>query len=123
MVFYFFIAIVFISELIIFGAIIFQLAKFDRFCKDANAFLDEAKPKIKEICELVHGISEQIYELTPIWVDKLKTARNKLIQKQFESLISGLLFWAINIKIARKFKRSKLARVIAKGLTLVQNMI
>lgn len=123
MVFYFLILIVFIAELIVFAAIMFQLAKFNRFCIKTNEFLNEAKPKIEDIFKLAHGISDQIYELIPIWLQNIKNAGNKLIQKQVESLISGLLFWGINIKILKKLRKNKIVKVAFKGLTLIQNVI
>mgnify|MGYP004580582475 CR=1 FL=1 len=89
----------------------------------SNKLLVEAKPKIQEIMELVHGISEQIRELTPIWVEKFREVRNMLVRKQLESLMSSILFWAINIKVIKRFKKSKLAKFAWKGLTLLQNML
>ena len=70
MVFIFFTTIVFIAELIIVFAILFNLIKFDAYINKTNELLVEAKPKIEEVMKLVHGISEQILELTPIWVEK-----------------------------------------------------
>ena len=123
MVFIIFTFIVFIAELIIAFSLIFNLIKFDIKLINANKFLEDAKPKIKNIAELVRGISEQIYELTPIWVEKFKDAKNKLVRKQVESLMSATLFWAINLKIIKHLKRSKILKILWKGLTLVQNVI
>lgn len=123
MIFYIFISIVFLAELIIFAAIMVQLVKFDRFCLSSIKFLDEAKPKIKNIFELVHGISEQVYELVPIWVDNMKSKRDKILQKQLESILTGVLFWGINIKIFKKLRKNKMVRVALKGLTLIQSVI
>ena len=123
MIFIFFMAIVFIAELIIVFAILFNLIKFDIYINRTNKLLVEAKPKIQEIMELVHGISEQIKELTPIWVEKFREVRNMLVRKQLESLMSSILFWAINIKVIKRFKKSKLAKFAWKGLTLLQNML
>ena len=123
MIFIFFTAIVFIAELIIVFAILFNLIKFDIYINRTNKLLIEAKPKIQEIMELVHGISEQIRELTPIWVEKFREIRNMLVRKQLESLMSSILFWAINIKVIKRFKKSKLAKFAWKGLTLLQNML
>ena len=123
MIFIFFTAIVFIAELIIVFAILFNLIKFDIYINRTNKLLIEAKPKIQEIMELVHGISEQIRELTPIWVEKFREIRNMLVRKQLESLMSSILFWAINIKVIKRFKKSKLVKFAWKGLTLLQNML
>lgn len=123
MIFIFFTAIVFVAEIIIVFAILFNLIKFDIYINRTNKLLVEAKPKIQEIMELVHGISEQIRELTPIWVEKFREFRNMLVRKQLESLMSSILFWAINIKVIKRFKKSKLAKFAWKGLTLLQNML
>lgn len=123
MIFYIFISIVFLAELIIFAAIMVQLVKFDRFCLSSIKFLDEAKPKIKNIFELVHGISEQVYELVPIWVENMKSKRDRILQKQLESVLTGLLFWKINTKILKKLRKNKMVRMALKGLTLIQSVI
>ena len=123
MIFIFFTAIVFVAEIIIVFAILFNLIKFDIYINKTNELLVEAKPKLQEIMELVHGISEQIRELTPIWVEKFREFRNMLVRKQLESLMSSILFWAINIKVIKRFKKSKLAKFAWKGLTLLQNML
>ncbi len=123
MIFIFFTAIVFVAEIIIVFAILFNLIKFDIYINRTNKLLVEAKPKIQEIMELVHGISEQIRELTPIWVEKFREVRNMLVRQQLESLMSSILFWAINIKVIKRFKKSKLAKFAWKGLTLLQNML
>ncbi len=123
MIFIFFTTIVFVAEIIIVFVILFNLIKFDIYINRTNKLLVEAKPKIQEIMELVHGISEQIRELTPIWVEKFREVRNMLVRKQLESLMSSILFWAINIKVIKRFKKSKLAKFAWKGLTLLQNML
>ena len=123
MIFIFFTAIVFVAEIIIVFVILFNLIKFDIYINRTNKLLIEAKPKIQEIMELVHGISEQIRELTPIWVEKFREVRNMLVRKQLESLMSSILFWAINIKVIKRFKKSKLVKFAWKGLTLLQNML
>ena len=54
MIFIFFTVIVFIAEIIIVFAILFNLIKFDIYINRTNELLVEAKPKIQEIMELVH---------------------------------------------------------------------
>ena len=123
MIFIFFTAIVFIAELIIVFAILFNLIKFDIYINKTNEFLIEAKPKIQEITELVHGISEQVRELTPIWVEKFREVRNMFVRKQLESLMSSVLFWVINIMVIKRVRKTKVAKFAWKGLTLLQNML
>ena len=123
MVFIFFTTIVFIAELIIVFAVLFNLIKFDAYINKTNELLVEAKPKIQDVMELVHGISEQIRELTPIWVEKFRKVRNELVRKQLESLMSSVLVWCINLKVIKYIKKSKFAKFAWKGLTLLQNML
>lgn len=104
MIFTLFTAIVFIAEVIIAFTIIFHLIKLDKYFIEASEFIVAAKPKIKDISGLAKGISEQMAELVPIWIDNLKDLRNKIILAKLESLMSAFLFWSINIKVMRKFK-------------------
>ena len=123
MFFIFFVIIIFIAELIITFTILFNLLKFDICIKKINMTLVEIKPKIKEIMVLIYGISEQIKELTPIWIEKIRDTRNLFVKKQFESLMSSILFWVINVKVIKRLKKSKLVKFAWKGLTLLQNML
>lgn len=123
MIFKLFTIIVFISQLVIFFAILIGLVKFDKSVKEADAFLNEAKPKIKDISILAHGISEQIAEITPMWVDNLKSFGAKLLLKKFESLISLFLFWRINKRVKGILKKSKFLKMAAKGLSFVSHVV
>ena len=123
MIFKFFIFMVFIAEIIIMLACLSNLINFDNKINAFNKIICKNQSKIKEIMVLIKGISEQILELSPIWVEKIKTIRNSIFEKQVNSIISNILFWYINIKMAKFLKKSKTLRTIMKGLTLVQNMI
>ena len=123
MIFTLFTAIVFIAEVIIAFTIIFHLIKLDKYFIEAAEFIAAAKPKIKDISGLAKGISEQMAELVPIWIDNLKDLRNKIILAKLESLMSAFLFWSINIKVMRKFKQSKFLKAAFKGLSLLQNVV
>ena len=123
MIFTLFTAIVFIAEVIIAFTIIFHLIKLDKYFTKASEFIAAAKPKIKDISGLAKGISEQMAELVPIWIDNLKDLRNKIILAKLESLMSAFLFWSINIKVMRKFKQSKFLKAAFKGLSLLQNVV
>lgn len=123
MVFTIFTFIVFISQLIIAFAIIIWLLKFDKSIREKSLFLEEAKPKIKEIAGLARGISEQLAELTPMWVENFRKVRNKILLAKFESILSALLFWRINIKLVRKIRKSKFLKAVFKGLSMFQYMV
>ncbi len=123
MLFKIFTTIVFIAELIIAYTIISKLVQFDKMILETNAFVVEANPKIKEITRLVRKISDQIAELVPMYVEKLKELRNKIMLKKLESLIALTLFWSINIKVLKKIRKSKILKTIVKGLSVLQSVI
>ncbi len=123
MVFTILIAIVFIAELIIAFTIIWNLVKFDKMLINLDNVIEKAKPEIKSIAELVRKISEQVLELTGVYIDRLKEGGKKILLKNAESLIAGILFWGINIKLAKKFKKSKFFKTAQKGFALIQNVI
>lgn len=123
MIFTLFTVIVFISQLIIAFTIVFHLIKMDNKIKSWNNFLDEAKPKIKDIMVLAREISVQMTELAPAFVEKLITIRNNIIRSRIETLISMILFWSLNFKIAKKIKKSEIFKLSMKGLSLLQNVI
>ena len=123
MVFVILISIVFIAELIIAFSIIINLVKLDKNINEATVFIDNFNPKLKEVLELMSKISAQVAELVPIWVDNLKKERDKIILNQTKSLISGILFWSINIKVINRLRKTKIIKALWKGLTLVQNVL
>ena len=123
MVFVILISIVFIAELIIAFTVVSNLVKLDKRINESVLFLEEAKPKLKELLEIVKKISEQLLELIPVWVENLKKERDKIILEQTRSLISTILFWSINIKVINRLRKSKFAKAVWKGLTLVQSVI
>lgn len=123
MVFVILISIVFVAELIIAFSVITNLIKFDKRIKRAVQFLEEAEPRLKELLVVVQKISAQILELIPVWLATLRQERDKIILNQAKSLISTILFWSINIKVINRIRKSKLAKAVWQGLTLVQNVI
>ena len=123
MLFYFFITIVFISQLIIAISLIITLIKFDFKINQINKYISNSKPKIKAVCNLTEKISEQLKDLSEIFVEKFHEEKERITLEILKSLMSGILFWSINIKVAKRLKKSKILKAAWKGLTLVQNMI
>ncbi len=123
MVFKILIAIVFIAELIITATIIILLVKANKRINQTNIFINSAKPEIKSICELIRGLSEQIYELIPDWIEELQNHGKKILLEQAKSIMAGILFWSINIKVMKKIKQSKMYKLASKGLSLLQNVV
>ena len=123
MIFTIFTVIVFIAELIIGYTIISGLIKLDMRILAANEFLVEANPKIKKVAELVKAISEQIAELTPVYVEKFRELRNKIMLAKLEGLIALILFWSINIKVIKKIRKTKVFKLAARGLSLLSSVV
>ncbi len=123
MLFYFFITIVFISQLIIAATLIVVLVKIDCKINQINKSINGSRFKIKDICSLIQKISEQLKDLSEIFVEKFEEEKEKITLEVFKSLMSMILFWSINIKVAKRLKKSKILKAAWKGLTLVQNMI
>ena len=123
MIFKIFITIVFISELIIAFAIIINLLKLNKLIVKMNSAIEVSKPTIKDIAELIKKISAQMISISETYVDKFNKEKEKFILNQVKNLMTTLLFWKINIKILKIFRKSKLLRVAWKGFTLLQNMV
>lgn len=101
MVFYILISIVFIAELIITCSIISYLLKWDKIIVETNNFVNEAQPKIKDICETGRKISEQLTELAPFFVENVKNFFIKLAIDNFKSMMTGFGIWAIRQYLKR----------------------
>ena len=104
MIFYFLIGIVFIAELIIAGAILAVLLKLNKKFKETNIFIEEAKPKIKDITEICFKISEQLVELAPIWVEKIKITVINFALQNIKSVLAWFGIWAIRQYLNKRYK-------------------
>ena len=101
MIFYFLITIVFIAEIIIATAIILTLVKFDKQIKLYNDILNEVKPSIKSVVELVRKISEQFLELAPTVEKNIKAFVSDMVIGQLKSLLGGLTFWLVKREVEK----------------------
>lgn len=108
--FYFFITIVFISELIITIFLTVSLLKADKTLREANLFVEEAKPKIRYIMKISNKISEQLVELAPIWREKVKNTVINFALSNVKSFLIGIAFYSL--KKRWKIKRIKGAKLI-----------
>ncbi len=104
MVFYILIGIVFVAELIIAAAIVTKLLKLNRIFRETNLFLEDAKPKIKDISSICYKISCQLVDLAPIWVENIKIAVLKFILQNIKSMLTGLGIWAIREYLKKQYK-------------------
>ena len=101
MLFYFLISIVFIAELIITFAIIFNIAKIDKMLVEYNKFVDEVKPLVKDIMETMRKLSEEFSKLAPKLVDMIKNAAFDIVRGQLKSLIGALTFWLVKKEVEK----------------------
>lgn len=95
MLYYVLISVVILAEFIIAAEVIGQLIKWNKIFKEANLFLDEVKPKIKDIAQICLKISEQLKELAPIWVDKFKITVFNMAVSNLKNMLIGIGIWAI----------------------------
>ena len=123
MVFTFFIGLVFLSELVLTLFLIAYLFKLDKQIQTINSFLLESKSGIKEICQLVSKISDQIFDLTTDWIRKYELRRDKFILNQTKNILVSILLASLNIKFIKKIRKNKLLRRVWKGFNILQNMV
>lgn len=104
MVFYILTSIVFIAELIIAGTILIYLFKTSKLLNEYNSLLTELKPKIKDLLNTCTKISEQLVELAPIFVEKIKSFFMNIIIGQFKNALAGLTFWLVKTEVEKHAK-------------------
>ena len=117
MIFYFLIFIVILAEIIITVSIISHFLKWDKVFNDTNEFIDDLKPKSQDILKTINKISGQIAELTPFWVDKIKSEFVKILLGNLKNMLIGALLVGFTKKTKRyklkKLRRSKLFKIIS----------
>jgi len=123
MLYIFLVTIVFIAEIIILVTILRALWKFDKILIMVDETVSEAKPKIKDISELVSKISEQLVELSEDIKNKVKKQEEDVAIKFLNKMLVALLLWKTNVKLIKKIRRTKFAKLIGKGLNLLQSMV
>ena len=101
MLFFILISIVFIAELIVAFAIIFNIIKADKNVNETNSFLKEANPKIDELVKICTKISEQLAELSPKYVKKTKDWIADIIISQAKSFLIGFLIVLLKKQIKK----------------------
>lgn len=104
MIFYIFALIVFISEIVLAVAILSFLLKLDKFAVLYNDFLNEAKPKIKDLLKILNKISEQMVELAPIVVDKVKSYFFGIVISQFKNMVGCLVFFSVKKEVEKRLQ-------------------
>mgnify|MGYP004650486609 CR=1 FL=1 len=123
MIFTFLITIVFIAEIIIAISVILNLLRLDKAVLNLSETIDVINPEVKEICTLGRKISFQLKELSQRFTEKVKDEREKFLTDKLVSVLLGALVWKMNIKAIKKFRRTKLAKTLSRGLSLLQIVI
>ncbi len=123
MIFTFLITIVFIAEIIIAISVILNLLRLDKAVLNLSETIEVINPEVKEICTLGRKISSQLKELSQRFTEKVKDEREKFLTDKLVSVLLGALVWKMNIKAIKKFRRTKLAKTLSRGLSLLQIVI
>lgn len=123
MVYTILISVVFIAELIIFFAIMQKLFQADKWILNINKKIIEAKSGIKDISVLVRKISEQWIVLANDFVETIKRESEELFLQQLSKLLIAIFVINLNFKFAKELKKSKMAKNLIKGFSLLENMV
>ena len=101
MIFYILISIVFISELIIISAVIIHLNKWRRTLRNYNDFLEEVKPKVKDIAIISRKLSEQFKEFAPIFAEQCRRIFTNIILDQLKNVLGALTCWLVKKEVEK----------------------
>ena len=123
MVYTFLISVVFIAEVIIAITVFQALSKLDKAVLELNETVTMAKPGIKDISELVRKISEQYKEFAENFAQKVTRNSEEIILYRLFKLTIGYFLIKSNIKLVQKIRKSKIAKALAKGLSLLEIMV
>ena len=116
-------SVVFISEFIIAFTIFSAIFKFDRKINDLNLIISSIKPAIREISSYARKISEQLIVFAEDFKKRINTELENLLLKNLSKILSTLILWKLNIGIIKKYRKSKVSKIISKGFALLQTMV
>ena len=123
MIYTFLISIVFIAEIIIAIAIIQSLHRLDKTVLEFDATIQAAKSGVEDIANLSKNISYQLVELAEQFVEKFKQNQEDNFLKNLSKILMTLLLLKINSKTINKFRKTKVVKVLGRGLSLLENMV
>lgn len=123
MVYTILISVVFIAELIIFFAIMQKLFRADKWILNINKKLIETKSGIKDISVLVRKISAQWIDLAKDFVETIKKESEDLFLQLFSKILIALLVVNLKFKFTKNLKKTKMAKTLIKGFSLLENMV
>lgn len=123
MVYTILISIVFIAEVIIAITIIQALLRLDNIIISTDETFSEANVGIREIVNLFYKISGQLVEISERFVYKFKKNQEEVALKYLSKILIALLLLKVNIKAINSFRKSRIGKVFAKGLSILENMV
>ena len=101
MIFFFFMSIVFIAELIIAVFLLAVLYKFDKKIIEFNSLLNELKPSIKEILNTYEDLSKELLNFVPVVVKNIKDIAKNIVIEQLKSIVGALTFWLVKKEVEK----------------------
>lgn len=123
MVYTILISIVFIAELIIAITVIQNILKLDKAVIILNERITALKPSILDISMLTRKISEQLEIISQDIFDKAKENAENIFLKQFSKALLGMLVVRFNFKLVKNIRKSKIAKIVTKSLSILENMV
>lgn len=123
MIYTFLITIVFIAEIIIAFALIKTLITIDKKICDLDETITLARPSVTDIADLMRKISEQVKELTSENIEKFKNYQEDVALRTLSKMLIAMVLVKANIKTINRFRKSKLGKTLAKGLSILENMV
>ena len=123
MIFTILISVVFIAEIIITCALIRALLNFDKKICELNEIIVLIRPQVSEISELAKLVSGQFVDLSKKFVDEFKRNNENMVLRYLSKVLLGVFLVKTNIGIVRRMCKSKVVRTLAKGLSLLENMV
>ena len=91
--------------------------------KDLNVLVIEAQPKLRDICILFRGISAQLVEFSQRFVEKFSQKSEDVALRFLTKLLGAMLLWKLNSKTVNTLRKSKLAKLLGKGLSILETMV
>ena len=101
MIFFFFMSIVFIAELIIAVFLLSVLYKLDKKIIEFNSLLNELKPSIKEILNTYEDLSKELLNFVPVVVKNIKDIAKNIVMEQLKSIVGALTFWLVKKEVEK----------------------
>ena len=108
-----------ILELVIAIIAIINLCKIDKKIIETNQTIEQLLPDIKEVAILTKGISEQIKTLIESKFEEFVEHQQDLLLEKIIKSIFMFFILKSNIKLINKLKKSKLLKIIGKGISIL----